>query len=62
MTSLAIVFGSIPQLWSVDQAKASMGGVIVGGILGSVVFTFILAPQTYYYLEKMKQFFAKRAS
>ena len=59
MTSLAIIFGSVPQLWSVDQAKASMGAVIVGGILGSIIFTFILTPQTYYYLEKLKQFFAK---
>lgn len=56
MTSLAIVFGSIPQLWSIDKAKASMGAVVVGGILASIVFTFILVPQTYYYLERLLQF------
>lgn len=56
MTSLAIVFGSLPQLWSLDAPKASMGAVVVGGILASIVFTFILMPQTYYYFEKLINF------
>jgi hydrophobic/amphiphilic exporter-1 (mainly G- bacteria), HAE1 family len=60
MTSLAIVFGSLPQLWSLDAAKASMGAVVVGGILASIVFTFILTPQTYYFLERFSQFIKKR--
>jgi hypothetical protein len=32
----------------------------VGGILASIVFTFILTPQTYYFLERFSQFIKKR--
>lgn len=60
MTSIAIVFGTLPQLWATDLAKASMGAVIVGGVAASIFFTFLLIPQTFYYLEKMRRLVRKR--
>lgn len=60
MTSLAIIFGSLPQLWSIDGAKASMGAVIVGGIFASIVFTFILTPQIYFFVERTVQFVKRK--
>ena len=60
MTSLAIVFGSLPQMWSPDLAKASMGAVIVGGVLASILFTFILVPQTYWYLERCRRWITRK--
>ncbi|MCB0415902.1 MAG: efflux RND transporter permease subunit, partial [Bdellovibrionales bacterium] len=61
MTSIAIVFGLLPQLWSPDGAKASMGAVIVGGVLASIFFTFFLTPQTFYYLEKLRLWVGAKA-
>lgn len=55
MTSIAIVLGAMPQMFEHDLAKASMGMVIVGGVLASIFFTFMLTPQVYYYLEKMRR-------
>lgn len=55
MTSIAIVLGATPQMFEHDLAKASMGMVIVGGVLASIVFTFILTPQVYWYFERMRR-------
>ncbi len=55
MTSVAIIFGLLPQLWSPDAPKVSMGAVIVGGVLASIFFTFFLTPQTFYFLESMRR-------
>ena len=44
MTSLAVIFGAFPQLFDPFKAKSSMGAVIIGGILGSIFFTFVLIP------------------
>ncbi|MCO5112591.1 MAG: efflux RND transporter permease subunit [Bdellovibrionaceae bacterium] len=60
MSSLTIVFGALPQLWSIDLAKVSMGAVIVGGILASILFTFILTPQAYYIIEKSVSFVKRK--
>ena len=56
MTSVAIVFGALPQTWSPDLAKAAMGAVIVGGVLASIFFTFFLTPQIFYFLERIRRF------
>lgn len=56
MTSIAIVLGATPQMFEHDLAKASMGMVIVGGVLASILFTFILTPQMYWYFERMRRF------
>jgi HAE1 family hydrophobic/amphiphilic exporter-1 len=54
MTSIAIIVGALPQVLDPSITKASMGGVIVGGILGSIVFTFIYIPIIFYGFEYMR--------
>lgn len=55
MTSLAVIFGAMPQLSSADQGKVSLAMVLIGGMLGSVFFTFLLVPLVFSYLERMKR-------
>ncbi|MCO4754481.1 MAG: efflux RND transporter permease subunit [Bacteriovoracaceae bacterium] len=59
MTSLAVIAGTLPQLFDNDGVKASMGAVVVGGMIASMFFTFVLIPLVYNYLEKMIGFFKK---
>ncbi len=56
MTSTAIMLGMLPQMFSADGMKSSMGAVIIGGMIGSMIFTFILTPITFYALEKLGNF------
>jgi len=44
MTSFAIIFGALPQVFDKMLAKATIGSVIIGGMLGSLVFTYIIIP------------------
>jgi len=44
MISLSVMAGVVPQMFDSMNVKSSMSGVMVGGLLGSIVFTFILAP------------------
>ncbi len=60
MTSLAIILGVLPQLWSVMEVKRSMGAVMTGGMLASVVFTFVLVPVVFWYLEPFERRFSSR--
>lgn len=62
MTSLAIVLGMVPQLGANMESKSSMGVVMLGGMLASIIFTFILTPISFYYTEKIKNFFRKKTS
>ncbi len=55
MTSLAIVLGVLPQLWSLSKIKQSMGAVMIGGLLASIAFTFILVPVVFWYLERFER-------
>ncbi|MFW7379810.1 MAG: efflux RND transporter permease subunit [Oligoflexus sp.] len=57
MSSIAIISGTLPQVFDPAVTKASMGGVILGGVLASVLFTFILTPLVFYYLEKIRRWF-----
>ena len=57
MTSLAVVFGTIPQLFETDAMKKSMGAVLVGGMLGSILFTLVLTPLLFYFFETIAQKF-----
>jgi len=59
MTSLAVILGVLPQLRSITAIKSSMGAVMVGGMLASILFTFILTPISYYFIEKLKASFAR---
>jgi len=60
MTSLAIILGVIPQLWSVMESKKSMGAVMTGGMVASVIFTFVLVPVVFWYLERFERKIFKR--
>ncbi len=55
MTSLAIIFGALPQVFDKFAGKASIGGVIVGGMLASVFFTFFLIPVLFNFLAKKQK-------
>jgi HAE1 family hydrophobic/amphiphilic exporter-1 len=59
MTSIAIILGVLPQLWSVMDMKKSMGAVMTGGMLASVLFTFILVPVVFWYLERFERKLSK---
>jgi HAE1 family hydrophobic/amphiphilic exporter-1 len=48
MTSVAIVAGTFPQLLDIDKIKSSMGAVIVGGMIGSVFFSYFFVPVIHY--------------
>jgi len=58
MTSIAIIFGTAPQLWATDIIKPSMGVVIIGGMTASIFFTLTLMPLLFYFIETAKQWFA----
>ncbi|MCL2331523.1 MAG: efflux RND transporter permease subunit [Proteobacteria bacterium] len=54
MTTVAVVAGLVPQLWSPDGIKVSMGAVIIGGILASLFWTFFLTPAVFTLMERMR--------
>jgi HAE1 family hydrophobic/amphiphilic exporter-1 len=56
MTSLAIILGVIPQLRSVMPAKPAMSAVVIGGMLASIVFTFIFTPVAFWYIHRFSEF------
>ena len=56
MTSLAIVLGVLPQLWSVVPFKSAMGAVMIGGMLASIVFTFVFTPVSFWYIIRFQNF------
>jgi len=59
MTSLAIIMGTFPQLFDINKAKASMGGVVIGGMIGSMFFTYMMVPAVHILLYKIKGSIAK---
>lgn len=54
MTSLAIVFGVLPQVFSNEKAEASMGVVLIGGMLASIFYTFVFVPVVFWYVERLR--------
>jgi HAE1 family hydrophobic/amphiphilic exporter-1 len=59
MTSLAIVLGVVPQMSALMAGKRAMGSVMIGGMLASIVFTFVFVPVVFWYIERFR---AKRLS
>ncbi len=55
MTSIAVVAGMVPQLWSVDGMKVAMGAVMIGGMLASLLFTFTLTPALFVLIERARR-------
>ena len=56
MTSIAVVAGALPQVFDPSVTKASMGAVIIGGMMASVIFTFTLIPLVFYFVESGRNF------
>ncbi|MCL2737708.1 MAG: efflux RND transporter permease subunit, partial [Alphaproteobacteria bacterium] len=54
MTTIAVVAGMVPQLWSADGMKISMGAVIVGGMLASLFWTFAMTPAVFMLMERVR--------
>ena len=48
------IAGALPQLRSVEGTKSSMGAVLIGGMVGSIYFTFVLIPVLFFYFETLK--------
>jgi len=59
MTALAIVAGTVPQMWSVVPLKNSMAVVIIGGMIAATFFTFVCVPVLFWYFERMRRFFLR---
>ena len=59
MTSLAIILGVLPQAWDIMPFKSSMGAVMLGGMIGSLIFCFLFTPIAFYYIEKLRRKFSK---
>ena len=56
MTSIAVIAGMVPQLWSTDGLKVAMGAVMIGGMLASLVWTFALTPALFFLMERLRNF------
>ena len=54
MTSIAVMAGMVPQLWSGDGMKVAMGAVMIGGMMASLIFTFTLTPAIYFLMERLR--------
>jgi HAE1 family hydrophobic/amphiphilic exporter-1 len=54
MTTIAVVAGMIPQLWSNDGMKVAMGAVMIGGMCASLIWTFTLTPAMFTVMEKLR--------
>jgi HAE1 family hydrophobic/amphiphilic exporter-1 len=61
MTSIAIIAGTFPQILDANLAKASMGAVIIGGMLGSIFFTYALVPPTFLIIRKLNALIDKKS-
>ena len=55
MTSIAIILGLVPQLGALVALKTSMGTVVIGGMLASIFFTFILIPILFWYVARPRK-------
>jgi HAE1 family hydrophobic/amphiphilic exporter-1 len=54
MTSIAVMGGMLPQLWSADGMKTGMAAVMIGGMLASLVLTFVLTPALFFAMENLR--------
>lgn len=55
MTSIAVMAGMLPQLWSADGMKRAMAAVMIGGMLASLIWTFTLTPALFFAMERLRQ-------
>ncbi len=55
MTSIAVMAGMLPQLWSVNGMKTAMAAVMIGGMLASLIWTFVLTPALFFAMERLRR-------
>jgi len=55
MTSIAVITGMLPQLWSTDGMKVAMAAVMIGGMAASLVWTFVLTPALFFMMENLRR-------
>lgn len=55
MTSIAVMAGMLPQLWSADGMKSAMAAVMIGGMGASLFWTFTLTPALFFAMERLRQ-------
>lgn len=55
MTSIAVMTGMVPQLWSTDGMKVAMAAVMIGGMFASMIFTFVLTPAIFFLVEHARE-------
>ena len=55
MTSIAVMAGMLPQLWSADGLKVAMAAVMIGGMAASLIWTFTLTPALFFAMERLRQ-------
>ncbi len=60
MTSIAVITGMVPQLWSADGMKVAMGAVMIGGMLASLIWTFTLTPALFFLVERGRNMFKRK--
>ena len=60
MTSIAIMGGMLPQLWSADGMKSGMAAVMIGGMLASLILTFTLTPALFFAMENLRNAVRKK--
>lgn len=60
MTSIAVMAGMLPQLWSADGMKSAMAAVMIGGMLASMIWTFTLTPALFFAMERLRQKFKRK--
>lgn len=53
MTTIAVILGLLPQFASISEMKKSMSAVMIGGMMGSLIFTFLFVPVVFSYIEKI---------
>ena len=54
MTSIAVMAGMLPQLWSADGMKTGMAAVMIGGMMASLILTFTLTPALFFAMENLR--------
>jgi HAE1 family hydrophobic/amphiphilic exporter-1 len=52
MTTIAVMTGMLPQLFSTDTSKVSMAAVLIGGMAGSLFWSFAVTPALFILVEK----------
>lgn len=55
MTTVAICAGMLPQLFSSSGFKVSMAAVLVGGMIGGMVYSFIFTPALFVLFERLRK-------